>query len=110
MTPGCKHDHMLVLIGPQGCRKSTTLAKLGKSWFSDSLYTVNGKEATLQVFPNRVPTAFQHDDCDCVAHLIGAVNMIFFLDIPPRKELVFRFPLYSQRQRGLRTAARLLAD
>lgn len=49
MTPGCKHDHMLVLIGPQGCRKSTTLAKLGKSWFSDSLYTVNGKEAYEQL-------------------------------------------------------------
>ena len=47
--PGCKHDHMLVLIGPQGCRKSTTLAKLGKSWFSDSLYTVTGKDAYEQV-------------------------------------------------------------
>jgi predicted P-loop ATPase len=45
MKPGCKHDHTLVLIGPQGCRKSTTLAKLGKEWYSDSLYTVVGKEA-----------------------------------------------------------------
>ena len=44
-SPGCKHDHVLVLVGPQGCRKSTTLAKLGKDWFSDSLYTVSGKEA-----------------------------------------------------------------
>lgn len=43
--PGCKHDHVLVLVGPQGCRKSTTLAKLGKNWFSDSLYTMNGKDA-----------------------------------------------------------------
>ena len=49
MRPGCKHDHILVLVGPQGCRKSTTLAKLGKSWFSDSFYTVQGKEAYEQI-------------------------------------------------------------
>lgn len=49
MKPGCKHDHTLVLVGPQGCRKSTTLAKLGKKWFSDSLYTVSGKDAYEQL-------------------------------------------------------------
>jgi len=49
MEPGCKHDHILVLVGPQGCRKSTTLAKLGKKWFSDSLYTLAGKDAFEQL-------------------------------------------------------------
>lgn len=49
MTPGCKHDHMLVLVGPQGCRKSTTLGKLGKDWFSDSLFTMAGKDALEQL-------------------------------------------------------------
>lgn len=49
MRPGCKHDHILTLVGPQGCRKSTTLAKLGKSWFSDSLYTLAGKDAYEQL-------------------------------------------------------------
>lgn len=49
MKAGCKHDHMLVLIGPQGCGKSTTLARLGREWFSDSMYTVAGKDAYEQL-------------------------------------------------------------
>lgn len=49
MKPGCKHDHTIVLIGPQGCGKSTTIGKLGKEWYSDSLYTMSGKEAYEQL-------------------------------------------------------------
>lgn len=49
MRPGCKHDHVLTLVGPQGCGKSTTLATLGKDWFSDSLYTMAGKDAYEQL-------------------------------------------------------------
>lgn len=52
LMPGCKHDHMLVLVGPQGSYKSTTLKKLGKDWFSDSLYTMGGKEAYEQLQGN----------------------------------------------------------
>ena len=35
--PGRKFDSVLILNGPQGVGKSTLFAKLGRSWFSDSL-------------------------------------------------------------------------
>lgn len=45
MTPGCKYDTMLVLVGTQGRHKSTILAKMGGEWFSDSLRTFGDKDA-----------------------------------------------------------------
>ena len=48
-NPGCKFDNMPVLSGPQGIGKSTIIKKLGKDWYSDSLTTVNGKEAYEQL-------------------------------------------------------------
>ncbi len=48
-VPGIKFDNMPVLAGPQGIGKSTIIKKLGKDWFSDSLTTVNGKEAYEQL-------------------------------------------------------------
>lgn len=44
-NPGCKYDYVLVLVGDQGVGKSTTLAKMGGDWFSDSVPTLVGKEA-----------------------------------------------------------------
>lgn len=44
-TPGCKFDNITVLKGGEGIGKSTLLARLGGKWFSDSLCTVEGKEA-----------------------------------------------------------------
>ena len=50
MRPGFKYDQMLSLTGAQGIGKSTFIRMLGKNrWFSDSLTTVQGKEAYEQL-------------------------------------------------------------
>ena len=46
MQPGCKYDYMPILAGPQGIGKSTFLRILGRKWYSDSLTTFEGKEAS----------------------------------------------------------------
>ncbi len=46
MVPGCKYDQMPILAGPQGIGKSTLLRLLGLRWYSDSLQTFEGKEAS----------------------------------------------------------------
>lgn len=43
--PGIKFDNMLTLVGPQGLGKSYILKVMGREWYSDSLITVQGKEA-----------------------------------------------------------------
>jgi putative DNA primase/helicase len=43
--PGCKMDYMLVLRGPQGSYKSTFVRRLSEPWYSDSIFTVSGKDA-----------------------------------------------------------------
>lgn len=46
MTPGCKFDYMVVLVGKQGRNKSSMLSTLaGADWFSDSMVTFDGKTA-----------------------------------------------------------------
>ena len=49
MRPGVKFDYMLVLIGSQGIGKSSLFSRLAGKWFSDSLTTVQNKEAYEQL-------------------------------------------------------------
>ena len=42
--PGCKFDYMPVLVGAQGVGKSSTIAKIARGWFSDSLRNFDNKE------------------------------------------------------------------
>lgn len=47
--PGCKFDYMVMFTGAQGNGKSTLVRTLGGDWTSDSLYTVQGKDAFEQL-------------------------------------------------------------
>ena len=50
MTPGCKYDYVLTLIGPEGSGKSTLVRLMAfDRWFSDSLTSIEGKEAMEQL-------------------------------------------------------------
>lgn len=46
MDPGCKYDTMLIFTGPQGLGKTSLIEKMSKGWFTDSIKTFEGKEAS----------------------------------------------------------------
>lgn len=47
--PGIPYQMVAVLVGGQGCGKSTFVRKLGKEWFSDTFTTVHGRESFEQL-------------------------------------------------------------
>lgn len=80
--PGCKFDYMLTLIGPQGIGKSLILDKLGGDWFSDSLTSVQGKEAYEQlqgvwVIEMGELTATRKADNEAIKHFLTKREDIF---------------------------------
>ncbi len=44
LNPGVKFDYITVLVGPQGCGKSTAFAKMGGLYYSDSLSLTDMKD------------------------------------------------------------------
>lgn len=44
MRPGCKFDTALVLVGPEGTYKSTSLQKMAGRWFNDTAIDMSSKD------------------------------------------------------------------
>jgi putative DNA primase/helicase len=47
--PGCRVDHMLILEGEQGLKKSTTIEILGGEWYTDARLNFADKDSLLIV-------------------------------------------------------------
>lgn len=47
-SPGCKFDYVLVLEGPQGAKKSTSLAILGGNWHTETTMSTDNKDFFMQ--------------------------------------------------------------
>lgn len=80
--PGKKFDNVLVMVGPQGVGKSYILKRLGREWFSDSLTTVQGKEAYEQLHGNWIIemaelSATKKAEAEAIKHFISKQEDIF---------------------------------
>ena len=80
--PGIKYDTVLTLIGEQGQGKSYILKRLGRDWFSDSLTTVQGKEAYEQLQGSWIMelaelSATKKAEADAIKHFITKQVDIF---------------------------------
>lgn len=75
MSPGCKYDTIISLVGEEGTRKSSFLRKLGREWFSDSFTTVEGNKAYEQVIGRLIIeiaelSAFDKSESTMIKHFV----------------------------------------
>lgn len=52
IEPGCKFDYVLVLEGPQGSKKSTSLSVLGGGWHAETTISTDTKDFFMQFTGN----------------------------------------------------------
>lgn len=82
ITGDVKFDNMLIMIGSQGIGKSTMLRLLGREWFSDSLTTFTGKEASEMIqgtWINEIGelTAFNKQESNAVKQFMAKQDDIY---------------------------------
>lgn len=82
MTPGCKYDYVPIFAGPQGIGKSTFLRLLGKDWYSDSLTSFDGKEASVMlqgIWINELGelNSLNHSETNAAKQFISRTNDIY---------------------------------
>ncbi|WP_373599208.1 VapE domain-containing protein [Paraclostridium bifermentans] len=81
-NPGVKFDYMAVFVGPQGIGKSHLINLLGRDWYSDSINTVQGKEAYEQLQEAWIVemaelTATKKAESEAVKHFISKREDIY---------------------------------
>lgn len=94
MTPGCKFDNMLTLIGRQGIGKSTMFRLLGRQWFSDTFSKVDGKDSFEQlqsawIIEMSELSGMRKSDAESVKHFISKAEDMYRV---PYGRHVSRFP------------------
>lgn len=77
--PGTKFDEMLVAVGEQGTEKSTFFRKLAINWFSDTFFSVSGKEAFEQlrgawIMEIAELAGFKKADLESVKHFVSKTH------------------------------------
>lgn len=94
ISPGCKFDHVLVLEGPQGSRKSTSLHVLGGEWHVETTASTDNKDFFMQ-FSSKAIIEFSEGETLSrteVKRLKAIITMQFDKYRPPYGRYSMEFP------------------